>query len=119
MWAGRPGPEWSDGKILGLFEGIAKYCYTRLSVKQPQNITIRRLPVIADLVANLYGVHCAIRYRRIIYIKLSPLGGPRYTWRFLFTVLAHELAHVEGWNHCKKFRARMRKVSKLIREVVA
>ena len=64
-------------------------------------------------------LHGLIDYngRRIMLAKLS-CKGKAYTWRFLRSVLAHEIAHnFTGYQHTARFKRIHRRISALLRKL--
>ena len=51
--------------------------------------------------------------RRTIYVKIEP----RYTWRFLYSLINHELAHLWHERHNVAFKRKMNSIGRVIRKL--
>lgn len=98
-----------------LLTKIARRVYKALEIADP--VQVRVLGKGQAWFKLVFGLHTRRKDgSRIMWLHLRSKEGKPYSRRFVFSVLAHELAHVVSSYHGKAFRYTQRAISRMIRE---
>lgn len=68
--------------------------------------------------ADCFGLICEYSDKSIIVVvQVRNKSGKYYSWRFIKSTLAHELAHMEGQRHGPKHSRLQRKFTRLLNKL--